>query len=388
MHGLTAASRTTDADLRRVGAQIEALRRQTDSLNPALIEISLKELNMEHAELQREHEAAGARLQDASAAKEALGAELGALELVHGGLDAVCGRVAGLQSRVAETAARAGEEAGRAAAAKAVCGRALAAVAGLGYEEARRWVRGAVGQVLDALAAGGDGHGHGEAVELKSLWERTRAADDDDEGIESGGEMLESIDLGHVTDGGAADEPAGPPAPALIPLPPSPPAEPAEPVETETRAQIPAVCPRTDADPRQAEKLSFPPSPPPSRSSSLPLPPPAEPVAADREDASPVHAIPGDFVASPRASLSTVHEDEFSAAVEHNHNHDHDHHDHHDHSHDDEGEEDENDDDDDGGDGVGKDCGYRHAVPEKMVLSTILTREIELSQPSSPVPVM
>ena len=378
---LTGASRTTEADLRRVATQIEELRQQSDRLNPALIEISLKELNMEHAALQRQHEAAGASLQDASAAKEVLDVELGALELVHGGLDAMCGRVAGLRCRVAETAARAGEEAGRAAAAKAICGRALAAVAGLGYEEARRWVRGAVGQVLDALA---DGHGHAETVELKSLWERSRAADDDDEGIESGGEMLEPIDLGHVSDGETADRPAGPPAPALIPLPPSPPTEP---IEMEAHAQGQGMPPRADAVPRQAEKMSLPPSPPlsPSSSSSLPpLPLPGQKVSP------PVQTIPGEFFSTPRASLSTVHEDEFPAAVEHPSHH-HDHHDHHDHNAKyEEGEEDshDGDGDDNDGDNAANEPRCRHAIPEKMVLSTILTREIELSQPCRPVAVM
>ncbi|KAF8542731.1 hypothetical protein BDD12DRAFT_875825 [Trichophaea hybrida] len=179
----------TENELRRVNIQIEGLRRQTASLNPALIEISLKDLNAEHESLQRGVEMATAHLMAVTAEKEVLEQQLEEIEVVHGSLDKVCGEVAELQKEVAETAARVREEVGRAGRAKAVCVQTIVTMARMGYEEARRLVRGSIGEILEDVPD----------VELKELLERSRA--DDDEGFESGGEMAKEEEEEEQSDG-------------------------------------------------------------------------------------------------------------------------------------------------------------------------------------------
>jgi len=176
--GSLTPSRGLDNELRRLNAQIEGLRRQTQSLNPALIEVSLKDLNAEHETLQRGVEMATAHLMAVTAEKEVLERQLEEIEGVHESLDKVCSDVAELQKEVAEKAARVREEVGRAGRAKTVCVQAIGSMSKMGYEEGRRWVRGALGEVLEVV----------QDVELRELLKSSRA--DDDEGFESGEEQM------------------------------------------------------------------------------------------------------------------------------------------------------------------------------------------------------
>jgi hypothetical protein len=171
-------SRTTDSELRRVASQLSVLRRQTEGLNPALIENALKELNIEHAALQRELEAAIAVVGTLVADKEALEVQLQQLETVHEQLDAVCQQLTAAQHAVAETAARAGDAAARVAHAKGLCAQGIVTVCRMSFGEGRRWVVALLSGVVDVVGEGRE--------ELEACKDEEQV----DEGIESGGESV------------------------------------------------------------------------------------------------------------------------------------------------------------------------------------------------------
>ncbi|CCX05750.1 Protein of unknown function [Pyronema omphalodes CBS 100304] len=196
---VSAFASASENELRRLIAQIDSLRKQTLELNPASIEIALKDLNAEHQALHLSMESASSHFSAMESEKSAIEVQLIEIEKVHETLDKVCGEIADVQKEVADTEAMvmdAGERAGKA---KMIAVMAVGEMSRMGYEQNKRKARGTVREVVEVV----------RDLELMGLLEKVKGSDDEDsqmdEGIGSSGEdamtEVEEIDLGLVEDG-------------------------------------------------------------------------------------------------------------------------------------------------------------------------------------------